>query len=161
VCVSEIGKTVCGAAVGISGSRMCIIEAAACYVAKHQETKVSLNVTTPSASDTYVCIMQRNTKTAFTNLVVSVQLLGSARRLQYLSKTRQHDQWEMLFRGLLAPGGESDETAIRLFEDSTTKRGLAEEQGLTSSFPLKCPKNTQEAMETDKSAYFILHKTNP
>jgi hypothetical protein len=54
VCVSEIGETVCGGVVGIPGSRMCIIDAAACSVAKYQETKVSLNVTTPSASDTYV-----------------------------------------------------------------------------------------------------------
>jgi hypothetical protein len=77
--------------------------------------------------------MQRNTKTAFTNLVFPVELLGSAHQLQYFSETRQHDQWEMLFRGLLAPSGDSDETAIRLFKDSTTKRGLVEEQGLTSS----------------------------
>jgi hypothetical protein len=70
VCVSEIGKTVCGGAVGISGSRMCIIDAAACSVSKHQDTKVSLNVTAPSASDTYVCIMQRNTKTGGFRLVV-------------------------------------------------------------------------------------------
>jgi hypothetical protein len=96
VCVSEIGKTVFGGAVGISGSRMCIIDATACSVAKHQDNKVTLNVSTSSPTDTYVCIMQRNTKTAFTNLVVPVELLGSARRLQYLSETRQHDQWEML-----------------------------------------------------------------
>jgi hypothetical protein len=126
---------------------------------------VTLNVSTPSASNTYVwravCIMQRNTKTAFTNLVVLAELLGLARRSQYLSETRQHDQWEMLFRGLLAPGGKSDESAIHLFEDSTTKRGLVKEQGLTSSSPLKRPKSTPEPMEMDESVDFSLHKTNP
>jgi hypothetical protein len=34
-CVSEIGKTVCRGAVGISGSMMCIIDTSACSVAKH------------------------------------------------------------------------------------------------------------------------------
>jgi hypothetical protein len=79
VCVSEIGKTVSGGAVGISGSRMYIIDATASSVAKHQDYKLTLNVSTSSPSDTYVCIMQRNTKTAFTNLVVPVDLLGLAR----------------------------------------------------------------------------------
>jgi hypothetical protein len=55
VCVSETGKTDCGGVVGILGSRMCIIDVAACSVAKHQDTKVSLNVMTPSASD-YICM---------------------------------------------------------------------------------------------------------
>jgi hypothetical protein len=55
VCASEIGKTVCGGAVGISGSRMCIIDAAACSVVKHQDNKVTLNVSsTSSPSDTCV-----------------------------------------------------------------------------------------------------------
>jgi hypothetical protein len=66
----------------------------------------------------------------------------------------------MLFRGLLAPDGKSDKTEICLFEDSTTKRGLVEEQDLTSSSPLKRPKSAPEPMETDESANFSLHKTN-
>jgi hypothetical protein len=67
----------------------------------------------------------------------------------------------MLFRGLLAPGGKPDETAIRLFEDSTTKRWLVEEQGLSSSSPLKRPKGTPEPMETDESVDFSFQETNP
>jgi hypothetical protein len=67
----------------------------------------------------------------------------------------------MLFRGLLAPGGESEKTAIRLFGGSTTKRGLVEEQGLSSSSPLKRPKGTPEPMETEESIGFSFHEANP
>jgi hypothetical protein len=61
-------------------------------------------------------------------------------------QTRQHGQWEMLFRGFLAPGAEPDtEPELCEFEDSINKRGLVEEPGLESSSPLKKPKATPKS----------------
>jgi hypothetical protein len=108
LCVGDIGRTVCGGAVGISGMTMCINTVEECAVMKHGEFKAVLKITKSSASDHYACIIQRNKKTVFTNLVVPVELFGSVRLLLCENETRQPGQWEMLFRGFLAPGGEPD-----------------------------------------------------
>jgi hypothetical protein len=123
LCVGDIGRTFCGGAVGISGMTMCINTVEECVVMKHREFKASLTIVISSASDHYACIIQRNKKTIFTNLVVPVKLFGSVQLALYENETRQHGQWEMLFRGFLAPGAEPDtEPELCEFEDSITKR---------------------------------------
>jgi hypothetical protein len=39
LCITNIGRTVCGGSVGESGTSMCMIGAGECSVAKHQESK--------------------------------------------------------------------------------------------------------------------------
>jgi hypothetical protein len=99
LCITDIGRTVCGGSAGASGTSMCMIGAGECSVAKHQESKASLSITKPSESSTFVCIMQRGGKTIHTNLVVPFESIGSNRLELLLKQSRQFDQWEMLFRG--------------------------------------------------------------
>jgi hypothetical protein len=146
LCVGDIRRTICGGAVGISGMTMRINTVEECAVMKHREFKASLKIVKSSASDHYACIIQRNKKTVFTNLVVPVELFGSVWLSHYETQTRQHGQWEMLFRGFLAPGAEPDtEPELCEFEDSVNKRGLVEKLGLESLSPLKKPKATPKS----------------
>jgi hypothetical protein len=96
VCVccvlDDIWRTVCGGAVGISGMTMCINTVEECAVMKHREFKASLKIIKLSASDHYACIIQRNKKTVFMNLVVPAELFGSVRLSLCKTQTRQHGQ---------------------------------------------------------------------
>jgi hypothetical protein len=57
----------------------------------------------------------------------------------------------MLFRGVLAPGSDADaDDAFAEFENSITKRGLVEEEGLSSSSPIKRPKPTEDEVDEFK-----------
>jgi hypothetical protein len=151
VCADDIGTPgLCGGSIGVSGMIMCMATAKECKVAKHLESKASLKPTIASETNTFVCIYQRNGKSIHTNLVVPVQLFNSVRLELYLKQSRQFDQWEMLFRGVLAPGGDADsEAAIEAFEDSITKRGLVEAEGTATSSPLKRLKPA-EAVEDEE-----------
>jgi hypothetical protein len=165
LCINDIGRTVYGGSVGASGTSMCMIGAGECAVAKHQDSKASLSITKPSASSTFVCIMQRGRKTIHTNLVVPFESIGPNRLELLLKKSRKFDQWEMLFRDVLAPSSDADaDDAFAEFENSITKRGLIEEEGLSSSSPIKRPKPTEDeadefklsTVDSDDPEYFTI-----
>jgi hypothetical protein len=148
LCTNDTGRTACGGSVRASGMNMCMIGARKCSVAKHQESKTSLLITNASASNTFVCILQQGGKTIHTNLVIPFESTGPDRLEFLLKQSRQFDQWEMLFRGVLVPGADAhaDDTFTE-FENSITKRGLIEEEGLSSSSPIKRPKPTGDKMD--------------
>jgi hypothetical protein len=76
--------------------------------------------------------MQQGGKTIHTNLVVPFESIGSNRLELLLKQSRQFDQCEMLFQGVLAPRADADAVdAFTEFENSITKRGLVEEDGLS------------------------------
>jgi hypothetical protein len=117
----------------------------------------------------FVCIMQRGGKTIYINLVVPFESIGSNRLEILLKQSRQFDQWEMLFRGVLAPGSDADtDDAFAEFENSITKRGLVEEDGMSSSSPIKRPKPTEDeadkfklsTVDSDDPEYFTIDTQN-
>jgi hypothetical protein len=169
LCITDIGRTVCGGSAGASGTSMCMIRTGECSVAKHQESKAFLSITKPSESNTFVCIMQQGGKTIHTNLVFPFESIGSNRLELLLKQSRQFDQWEMLFRGVLAPGADADAVdAFTEFENSINKRDLVEEDGLSSSSPIKRPKPTEDdtdefklsTVDSDDTEYFTITTQN-
>jgi hypothetical protein len=101
--------------------------------------------------------------------VVPFESIGSNWLELLLKQSRQFDQWEMLFRGMLAPGSDADaDDAFAEFENSITKQGLVEEDGLSSSSPIKRPKTTEDeadkfklsTVDSDDPEYFTINTQN-
>ena len=145
----DIGSAFCGGEIGKEGmsTSMCIKTCVECNVAKHRVSKAALVIDKLSESGGYVCIKVDANK-VFTNLVIPVESLGPERLELYLAEFRTYDQWEMMFRGVLASGAEEDDGSLFLeFEQSIAKRGLVETDGLESASPLKKSRNQSEDSE--------------